>query len=63
MIVVDNHTSGGLSQFQSEIEDIRCAVDFREILVWREGGSGDRRVKDIGKTLHEDDIINLQFTR
>ncbi|KAK7683548.1 hypothetical protein QCA50_013383 [Cerrena zonata] len=62
LIVVDNQTSGGLSQFEREIEETKCAVDFREVLVWREGGSEDRRIKEIGETLHKDDIMNLQFT-
>ena len=63
LIVVDNHTSGGFQQFERELGDTRCAVDFREVLVWRESGGEDRRVREIGQTLHEDDVINLQFTR
>ncbi|KAI0073641.1 acyl-CoA synthetase [Panus rudis PR-1116 ss-1] len=60
LVVVD--TSGDLKQFQRDIEDTRPAVDFREVLVWREDGSEDRRVKEIGQSLHYEDVINLQFT-
>ncbi|CAL1708944.1 unnamed protein product [Somion occarium] len=60
LIVVD--TTSDFKQFQRDLEDTRCAVDFREILVWREDGSEDRRVKEIGRTLHQDNVINLQFT-
>lgn len=45
-----------------EIGDVKCAVDFREILVWREDSAERRRVKDIAAGLNKDDVINLQFT-
>lgn len=61
LVIVDN--TGDLKQFQEEIGDVKCAVDFREILVWREDSAERRRVKDIAAGLNKDDVINLQFTR
>ncbi|OSX63486.1 hypothetical protein POSPLADRAFT_1180411 [Postia placenta MAD-698-R-SB12] len=60
LVIVDN--TGDLKQFQEEIGDVKCAVDFREILVWREDSAERRRVKDIAAGLNKDDVINLQFT-
>ncbi|KAI0371268.1 acyl-CoA synthetase [Pilatotrama ljubarskyi] len=60
LIVVDN--TGELKQFERELEDVKPAVDFRELLVWREDTEERRRVEDIMAGLQVDDVINLQFT-
>lgn len=42
---------------------IKSLVDWREILLWREDGPEERKVKEIVGLLEKDDVINLQFTR
>ncbi|KAF8157017.1 hypothetical protein B0H34DRAFT_783221 [Crassisporium funariophilum] len=41
---------------------IKSMVDWREVLMWQEGGREDRMLKELGAGLHKDDVINLQFT-
>ncbi|OCH93936.1 acyl-CoA synthetase [Obba rivulosa] len=60
LVVVDN--TGDPELFQKEMSKTRCAIDFREVLVWREDGPEARRVQEIAGGLHCDDVINLQFT-
>ncbi|KAI0065254.1 acetyl-CoA synthetase-like protein [Artomyces pyxidatus] len=60
IVVVDN--TGELKKFYDIIGDVKCATDFREVLMWREDGREKRLVEEIGQTLHEDEIVNLQFT-
>ncbi|KAI0336759.1 acyl-CoA synthetase [Cubamyces sp. BRFM 1775] len=60
LIVVDN--TGDLKQFKTELEDVKPAVDFREVMVWREDSAERKEVEDIMSTLKPDDVINLQFT-
>ncbi|CDO75737.1 hypothetical protein BN946_scf184921.g13 [Trametes cinnabarina] len=60
LIVVDN--TGDLKQFERELEGVKPAVDFREIMVWREDTQEKRIVNDIVDTLDIHDVINLQFT-
>ena len=44
--------------------DIRCAVDFREVLLWQGGDTKENRiVEERMKTLDKDDVTNIQFTR
>lgn len=61
LVVVDN--TGEFKQFERELEGVRPAVDFREVMVWREDTAERRRVGDIMAGLEVDDVINLQFTR
>lgn len=61
LVVVDN--TGEFKQFERELEGVRPAVDFREVMVWREDTAERRRVEDITAGLEVDDVINLQFTR
>lgn len=61
LVFVDN--TNDFKDFKTSIEDVRCAVDFREVLVWREGGREKKEAKEMERGLKEDDIINLQFTR
>lgn len=49
--------------FEEEIGVIQPAVDFREVLVWRENGHEHSTVQALERSLHEDEVINLQFTR
>ena len=61
VVVVDD--MGGGASWQEEIAHVKSAVDFREILVWREDGSEQRNVKELEASLGEHEVINLQFTR
>lgn len=61
LIVVDNVYDA--RSFSQEMDRVRSAVDFRELLVWREDTTEREQVNEIAKTLHHDDVINLQFTR
>lgn len=61
VVVVDN--TPGYKEFQSYLDMMECAVDFREVLVWRENASEERVVRETKAGLDKDEIINLQFTR
>ncbi|OSD08747.1 acyl-CoA synthetase [Trametes coccinea BRFM310] len=60
LIVVDN--TGDLKQYERELEGVKPAVDFREVMVWREDTPEKRIVHDIIDSLDMHDVINLQFT-
>ncbi|KAI0264677.1 acetyl-CoA synthetase-like protein [Gloeopeniophorella convolvens] len=60
IVVVDNTHQP--KKFHETLGDIRCAVDFREVLLWQGGNKEDRTVEQTKKTLHKDDVMNLQFT-
>ncbi|KAI1798014.1 acyl-CoA synthetase [Ganoderma leucocontextum] len=60
LVVVDN--TGDFKRFQEEIADVRPAIDFREVLVWREDGAEKRRVEELAAGLHNEEVINMQFT-
>ncbi|KZT70470.1 acetyl-CoA synthetase-like protein [Daedalea quercina L-15889] len=68
LVIVDNiagtdgKVGGDLNRFQQEREVAKCAVDFREVLVWREDGQLKARVAEIAESLHCDEVMNLQFT-
>ena len=61
LVVIDN--TGDFKRFQEEIADVRPAIDFREVLVWREDGWEKRRVEELTAGLDNEEIINMQFTR
>lgn len=61
LVVVDDMSD--LKDFQKELRDIRPAVDFREVLVWREHGAEEKVVEETKADLHYKDVMNLQFTR
>jgi hypothetical protein len=61
LVVVDNLADP--NAYQKEIMDTKCVTDWREMLVWREDGAEQRRVRAYAKELRSDDVINLQFTR
>ena len=61
LIVVDN--TGDFKLFQEEVADVRPAIDFREVLVWREDGVEKQRVEELSAGLHNEEVINMQFTR
>ena len=60
-VVVDN--TGGLDEFQTEIEGVRSAIDFRELMLWQEDVMEKQLHQQMKKSLHENEVINLQFTR
>ena len=61
LVVVDDTPS--VKDFELQLEGVRPAVDFREILVWREHSSEQLTVDHIQDSLLPQDVINLQFTR
>ncbi|KAH9926743.1 uncharacterized protein B0H18DRAFT_1005361, partial [Fomitopsis serialis] len=56
------YVGGDLKTFEEEREIARCAVDFREVLVWREDSPLKARVAETARSLHCDEVMNLQFT-
>jgi len=62
IIVIDNTRQP--KRFHEMLGDIHCAVDFREVLLWQDGGTKETRVvEERMKTLSKDDVTNIQFTR
>lgn len=61
VVVIDNTHEP--KRFHEMLGDIRCAVDFREVLLWSDKGKEGRLVKETQGSLNKDDVINLQFTR
>ncbi|KAJ3999585.1 acyl-CoA synthetase [Lentinula boryana] len=53
LIVVNN---------RDEHELVKAAVDWREIIFWREDTREAKLVRDIAQSLDKDEVINLQFT-
>ncbi|KAF5390127.1 hypothetical protein D9757_003836 [Collybiopsis confluens] len=47
---------------RDEHDLIKPAVDWREVMLWREDTQEAKLVKDIAKSLQKDDVINVQFT-
>jgi hypothetical protein len=60
LIVVDNAEEEKARLGRLKIKSL---VDWREILLWREDASEERRVEETKSALKNDDVINLQFTR
>lgn len=60
LVVVDN-----LGVYKGEMEKlgVRSAIDWRDIIVWREDVKERNMQRDISASLRKDDVINLQFTR
>ncbi|KAF9459754.1 hypothetical protein BDZ94DRAFT_1380660 [Collybia nuda] len=59
LIVVDNQ---GMFHKQLDKLQIKSTIDWREIIIWREGVQEQKLHRDITKSLSKDDVINLQFT-
>ncbi|KAJ3966397.1 acetyl-CoA synthetase-like protein [Lentinula raphanica] len=53
LIVVNN---------RDEQELVKVAIDWREIILWREDTQEAKLVRDIARGLDKDEVINLQFT-
>ncbi|OBZ78072.1 putative acyl-CoA synthetase YngI [Grifola frondosa] len=60
LIVVDNLSD--MRQLEHDVKDVKCAVDFRETLIWREDTSERWLLEEIMASLSKDDVVNLQFT-
>ncbi|KAI6127969.1 acetyl-CoA synthetase-like protein [Pisolithus croceorrhizus] len=60
LVVVDDMSDH--REYLEEIGDTKCAIDFREMLVWCEDGTEQRQVKELVDSHHSDEVINLQFT-
>ena len=62
IVVIDNVLDPTESKHTRTGEDAPCAVDFRDVLIWREDTRERKMHKQIKETLHHDDVINMQFT-
>ena len=51
------------SAFEKVVDHVPCAVDFRELFIWKEKGFEDGVIKRFRETMDVNDVINLQFTR
>ncbi|KAI5121807.1 hypothetical protein M0805_009799 [Coniferiporia weirii] len=60
VLVVDN--TSGSDEYRRLMDNVKCAVDFREAFVWNENAGEHKLMKQIQKTMVNDDVINLQFT-
>ncbi|KIM85713.1 hypothetical protein PILCRDRAFT_5365 [Piloderma croceum F 1598] len=60
MVVVNN--TPDLTKFQNDLHGLKCAIDWREIMVWREDTKEKKLLEEISASLDKDDIISLQFT-
>jgi acyl-CoA synthetase (AMP-forming)/AMP-acid ligase II len=60
LVVVNNR--GVDEPEDSLVQDVKSVIDWRETLVWREGGSEDKILSERRKSLVKDDVANLQFT-
>jgi hypothetical protein len=62
VVVIDNTRQP--KRFHEILGDIHCAVDFREVLLWQDGGTKENRiVEERTKALDKDGVTNIQFTR
>jgi len=61
MVVVNNTPDS--TKFQNDLHGLKSAIDWREIMVWREDGKERKLFNEISASLDKDDVISLQFTR
>ncbi|KAH7915059.1 hypothetical protein BJ138DRAFT_1170179 [Hygrophoropsis aurantiaca] len=60
LVVVDNTSSP--AELDKELYDVKCAIDWREVMVWREDGKEQRIIQNSLESQKNGDVINLQFT-
>jgi hypothetical protein len=60
IVIIDNDSPSDVSR---AADDIKCTVDWREVILWREDGVEQTMLANLKKSLDKHDIINLQFTR
>lgn len=60
LAVVDNQDA-----FKDELDklNVKSLIDWRDVMLWREDTQEYTIQKEISRSLHKDDVINLQFTR
>ncbi|KAF8320410.1 acyl-CoA synthetase [Clavulina sp. PMI_390] len=61
IVLLDNVSYNGID-FQEKLDGIPSAVDYREVLVWREDGSANEEMQRVTNSLDKDEVVNLQFT-
>lgn len=61
LVVLDNCPDE--AQFPKELDRLKCAVDFRDIMIWEDGAKEKKMHHDISKSLHKDEVVSLVFTR
>jgi hypothetical protein len=60
LVLVDNEETAHNDLAQLHIKSM---IDWRELLMWREGHGAAQARRDIAARLYADDVVNLQFTR
>jgi acyl-CoA synthetase (AMP-forming)/AMP-acid ligase II len=60
-LVVVNNTADP-AKFENDLHGLKSAIDWREIMVWREDSTEKRLHEEISASLDKDDVISLQFT-
>jgi hypothetical protein len=60
LVLVDNEETAHNDLAELRIKSM---VDWREVLMWREGHGAAQARRDITAKLDKDNVINLQFTR
>lgn len=60
LVVVDNQ---GAYKQELDRAGVRSAIDWREVLLWREDSREAGVLKEAARSLDRDEVINLQFTR
>lgn len=66
VVLMDNLTHGrhgDLVSFDDEKAKLPASLDYREVLVWREDDNTKMEVDQISRSLDNNEVINLQFTR
>jgi hypothetical protein len=61
-VIVVNNTPDS-TKFRHDLHGMKSAIDWRELMVWREDAKEKRSHQQISASLRKDDVINLQFTR
>lgn len=61
LVVINNSTDP--VQFVKDLHGLKSAIDWREMMIWRDDTREKRQHMAISKSLHKNDVISLQFTR
>lgn len=60
-MVINNNADE--ARFEKDLHGLKSAVDWRDILAWREDPAETKVLAEIARSLDADDITNLIFTR
>ncbi|KZP15937.1 acyl-CoA synthetase [Athelia psychrophila] len=60
LVVINNAADS--TQFERDLNGLKSAVDWRDILAWQENPAETRHLAEIARSLDKDDVTNLIFT-